>query len=189
MAAPNMNCRLHLTDVHQNSPASFQLTTSTRQLILTTFGIRFRVQLYPKKKFISLYSNMAAPNVNGRLHNNRCPPKTSSFFSTDRVQKCNSLPPEDPGLRRKVAIDDGLIIDNKKTWQWPVYTLPWEPDHRRSNTLTGVEFALHEFTYSSTHLSKFRQRMNSNSLIFSNFYERMNVSTHFLKICTLTETI
>ena len=24
MAAPNMNCRLHLTDVHQNSPASLQ---------------------------------------------------------------------------------------------------------------------------------------------------------------------
>ena len=28
------------------------------------------------------YSNMAAPNVNGLLHNNRCPPKTSSFFWT-----------------------------------------------------------------------------------------------------------
>ena len=25
MAAPNMNGRLHLTDVHQNSPASFEI--------------------------------------------------------------------------------------------------------------------------------------------------------------------
>ena len=29
---------------------------------------RFRVRFYPKKKFLSLYSNMAAPNLNGRLH-------------------------------------------------------------------------------------------------------------------------
>ena len=32
------------------------------------FAIRFRVQFYPKKKFLALYSNMAAPNMNGRLH-------------------------------------------------------------------------------------------------------------------------
>ena len=32
------------------------------------FAIRFRVQFFPKKKFLSLYSNMAAPNMNGRLH-------------------------------------------------------------------------------------------------------------------------
>ena len=32
------------------------------------FVIRFRLQFYLKKKFLSLYSNMAAPNVNGCLH-------------------------------------------------------------------------------------------------------------------------
>ena len=36
--------------------------------LLTILVIRFRIQFYPKKKFLSLYSNMAAPNVNDRLH-------------------------------------------------------------------------------------------------------------------------
>ena len=35
---------------------------------LTMCAIIFSVQFYPKKKFLSLYSNMAAPNMNGRLH-------------------------------------------------------------------------------------------------------------------------
>ena len=36
--------------------------------LLTILVIRFKLQFYPKKKFPSLYSNMVAPNVNGRRH-------------------------------------------------------------------------------------------------------------------------
>ena len=44
------------------------LYTQPQNSQLIFFSIRFRVQFYPKKKFLSLYSNMAAPNMNGRLH-------------------------------------------------------------------------------------------------------------------------
>ena len=44
------------------------LYKSSQNSSFAIFAIRFSVQFYPKKKFLSLYSNMAAPNMNGRLH-------------------------------------------------------------------------------------------------------------------------
>ena len=56
---------------------------------LTIFAIRFRVQFYPKKKFLSLNSNMAAPSMNGRLrltdvHQNS--PASLVFFQTCPIE-------------------------------------------------------------------------------------------------------
>ena len=56
---------------------------------LTILVIRFRLQFYQKKKFLSLYSNMAAPNVNGRRHFTVVYQKSPASLHSYSKQKCH----------------------------------------------------------------------------------------------------
>ena len=68
MAAPNMNCRLHLTGFHQNSPAFFQVCFRSK---FKSFSRKHAANKIEKVKFPENFCNA---NIYGNLEGEAPPP-------------------------------------------------------------------------------------------------------------------